>query len=64
MEEQKKCTNWGGSRSGAGRKIEGTSKKVTVGMTLTPEAKEKLFREAAAKGITASQLVEQLINAL
>lgn len=64
MEEQKKSSNWGGCRSGAGRKLHGASRKVSVGMTISPEAKEKLFSEAQARGITASQLVELLIQSM
>lgn len=59
MEEIKKTH--GGARAGAGRHLQGTSRKVTVAMTISPEAKARMQEVAAARGTNLSLLLEELI---
>lgn len=65
MESTKTSKNWGGRREGAGRKAAGeTAKSVTVALRLSPELKAKLFQVASGRGISASELMSRLIEAL
>lgn len=65
MGKQEEHKNWGGARPGAGRKQMGESPKTqTVGFRLRPELKDLLFQKAEERGISASELVAQLIETL
>lgn len=65
MEKTSTSSGRGGARQGSGRKTMGPDlKKVTVGFSLRPELKDRLFRVAEERGISASELIAQLIESL
>ena len=65
MEKSKLSKSRGGARPGAGRKtMDSSAKKETIGLRIRPDLKERLFRVAEERGISASELVAQLIESL
>lgn len=63
MEKSKLSKSRGGARPGAGRKkMDSSTKKETIGLRIRPELKERLFQEAASRGISVSELIAQLIE--
>ena len=65
MEKTSTSSGRGGARQGSGRKKMGPEiKKATVGFRLRPELKDRLFQVAEERGISASELIAQLIESL
>ena len=65
MEKANISKSKGGARPGAGRKRMGaTPKSETIGLRVRPEIKERLFRAASDRGISVSEFVARLIEAL
>ena len=65
MENAKISKNWGGARPGAGRKSKsGSPKTQTIGIRIRPELKDRLFQVAKERGISASDLVSELIETI
>ncbi|MBQ6577201.1 MAG: hypothetical protein IJL91_05585 [Bacteroidales bacterium] len=63
MSEENKTT-WGGKREGSGRKSIGKSNRVTIGLSVPPEVKEKLFAKAKDEGISVSELITRIVESL
>jgi hypothetical protein len=53
---------WGGARSGAGRKPIGGTPKVTKSFSLSPEAVAKLEKAAQLGDCSMSDVIENLLN--
>ena len=62
MPEENKNT-WGGKREGSGRKSIGKFNRVTIGLSVPPEVKEKLFAKAKEEGISVSELITRMVEA-
>ena len=61
MSEENKTT-WGGKRKGSGRKSIGKSNRVTIGLSVPPEVKEKLFVLANREGVSVSEYITRIIG--
>ena len=56
------ANNWGGARQGAGRKPMSEGQKVTFSCRLKPENKEYLYQRAEQTGLTATEVLETIIE--
>ena len=57
--------SWGGRREGAGRKaVDESVKKVSVTFALSPEHKARIQAAAKAAGLSSSEFLARMIDAL
>lgn len=59
----KKKDNRGGARPGAGRKLQGTGRKQTIGFSLSPEG-VKARNELKASGYDVAGAVDRFVQSL